>query len=1129
MPNYEWEKSDTIASPWEVDDPVIPSSWESKDPIDVPRARTTFGDKPIGDKPIGFVEAAIEDIPGKIPFSPTRVLGSLDIVLSARRLQKEDYIERPSFSSLTTQEEISEARAIGAWVAPTGRLPKWTPSLQRNYDIKILTDYFEDLEEKQRRGYTLGGKVGAIASDIPAYMIEFLALGGIKKLGTVAARKAATKVLRGYAATTAGKATIATGGFAIGTAAMAAGMPHRAAEAILSRQSPQHVDIKDDGTVEVIGPVEKPFTSIYKGLADHYIEIASERAGEVLSPGIGKLGRKLPFMGRALDSIQRKWLKLHPGKGVTDFLSKVRNKTGFHGVLSEIGEEYLGDITRAIFDISHFGAGEEAGMTQRLAAAVKADTDNLVPMAISFAIPGTVTSAVARGVHQQKDIDKTYRDHLQFVAGIQTAAPTQLETAEGLLGFTDIDETEDDVVKQLTSHLIPIAKEKGFKQPKVRDYLGLVPKWLLNRTLGLETTLKDISAAEESLQLEKQHLNSWVSKIIKKLKREKDLTKLPNILPVIAKAELAEATAPLPFVETAEGTIGFEDYFGDVSGVKSHILQKKIDKDTNPIHVMRDLLDTYENAPSFLTESETQIFNQVRELTRYLRQRVNSVREKMGLDPIGEVKEYITHWFDSIANQIIKKDLPIHSGYLYKLMRGLPKEIKNPTAIKRKIKEDLNSYFSKDLGKLLRIMIAFDLKDIHLKQPYEAAWDELQQLRKARLIPDSTYRQAENFLLYDIRKHKTFLDRAFDISLKKPVDLLNKILPTKYVIDDPSRQIFGFLSNLQTISGLGLRPKPGGRNLGQRLLLTDLYRTIDIGKAQAVAFRLADMPIVKHPITGESIKLIDLIREQDWYQLALSKFAEMDFAFSGVAKTSLYMYSKTHAGNLFLSNVEVSALTGYFDWLNMYNQSNDKTSQHYKKCFNKSMKERIPLEDLLTQESDMLWNIREAVRRTQWEYFNTSMPAIYRGYIAKSIMKFQSWWMNYFFNHTQAMFNQTLTGRNSLGRLLTPGGRLRAVKGLGTIIAISRMAKTIFGIEMLKYLFFPMPGYLPPVPELVAGLIQFFAADDDKERKTAWKRIKYGLKFWIPFSMFGKDLNRLLSGEYSISDFLLYKPRKKKK
>jgi len=105
---------------------------------------------------------------------------------------------------------------------------------------------------------------------------------------------------------------------------------------------------------------------------------------------------------------------------------------------------------------------------------------------------------------------------------------------------------------------------------------------------------------------------------------------------------------------------------------------------------------------------------------------------------------------------------------------------------------------------------------------------------------------------------------------------------------------------------------------------------------------------------------------------------------------------------------------------------------------------------------------------------------------------------------------------------------MRALKGIGTIVAIGKASKVLFGIEMLKYLFAPIPTYWPPVPALILSLIQFFGADDDKERKRALKEVKRNLTFWIPFSAFGRDLNKLLSGEYSIADFIFYRPKEKK-
>lgn len=1142
----------------------------------------------IGEKEVvGFARGFFEKPEEKLPVLGQAIKGAkfLRVIGATKRLQQDYDYSKP----------ISpEAMMPGAM----GMKPALYASKQS--DIKDVEDYLIDLE----RQYSTVGKAGQIISEMPAFVIDFMLTGGLQATGSAAAKTAIGKLLGRYATTTAGRAAIAAGGFSTGAALRSVGMPTRAANAIIRRQAPQDIDIDDAGNVTIVGPVEKPWTSVYKGLADHYIEIASEQAGEFIAPGISKYIRKTPFLGKALSRIQTRWLKLNPGKKASDFAKAVGTKTGFHGVLGEVGEEYLGDITRAITDVEHFGAGEDAAMLERVGAAVRTDTENLPAMLLAFAVPGVVTSQVSSQLQKMKDIDDKFKKHVDFVAGLEVNSPTQIETAEGALGFE-----EDFPMEQIEAN----RPAYEFDRPGISKYF--TPKWLLNRMLGLETLLEDVDVAQMSLQLEQVHLNGWISRLIPKIKKEKGLAKLPELLPEVAKEEAPIIKEDLKFLEN-QGELGFfeEDLFlpaeqkdidetiskviesegGDAADIveqllnkgiqtesthvteneiivgvsnlsnanrnlleskgiavetmpplsgefirfeirkdivkaPAHILQKKIGKDVDPIHIMRDLLDTYDDAPAFLNESETRIFNQVREVTRYLRKRANLVRARMGLPLIQDVKGYITHWMDRTANAVVAKDLPIHSGYLYKLMQGLPKIVKNPTAMRRRVRGLMEKYFSKDLGRLLRTMVTFDLKDIYLKQPYEAAWDELQALRAQRAIPDSTYKVAEQYLLYDIRKHAAPMDKAFNRTMKKPIDLLNKLLPAKVAIDDPARNIFSFMRRLGFMAGLGLRLKPAGRNLGQRLLLTDLYRTADYAKAQAVAFRLAKMPVIDHPITGEPIKIIDLIREQDWYKMSLRKFEDQVTTITGTEKVGLYLYSRTHVGNLFISNVEVSALTGYFDWQQMRNKSKDVKSLHFKNAVRFSKKTGVPVAELLTQDSDMMWNIREAVRRSQWEYFNTSMPVIYRSQFNRAMFMFQSWWMNYFFNHSREMVNQTITGRNSLGRLLTPGGRLRAVKGLGTITAIGKASKTLLGIEMLKYLIIPVPGYLPPIPALIVGMLEFFAADDDKERKRAWVKIKRGLKFWLPFSAFGRDLNKLLSGEYSIGDFLFYRPVEEQK
>ncbi len=1178
---YEWEQNDITIPDWEKDDAVASdTSYEDNDLL-------------ASEDPIGFFEAAGEDLATKIPFSPVGALEVADIALSARRLSGNKYDRAPLFTTYQTNEQLSNIRRHGGWVPSSvpGLPNKWTAEAQQAHDAKVVGDYFKKLDARQARGYTFGGRVGQIVSEMPAFVTEFVATGGLKKIGEKTAREAAERVLGRYATTTAGRAMIATGGFASGAGLRAAGMPHRAVEAIFRRQAPENMEIID-GEVKITGPTEDYFTSIWKGLADHYVEIMSEQAGEVLTPGFAKLAKKTPFMGAFVQRLQAGWLAKFPKKKPIDFLRKIQTKTGFHGVVGEVGEEYLGDVTRGLLNVDDFGAGPDASFLERMAAAVITDTENLPEMVVGFSVPGVTARAGARYLGKQAKKAQKLVDHVNELAQLEID-PQNQRGMETLAGFNpDLTVEEQD---RLTS-------QYDFKKPGLFQYF--TPKWLLNKLVGIEPLLKDVVAAEEAFQVEAQQLNSWVANIIPKIKKEKTLGHLPLEAEIKRELEnepekISGAAIKLKSGEILEGRthseilkgvaesgriISNDEFLPQLEGsgfmtnkgnfivgdaafdmaeqqeqikstgnkdvdqqflsrrylvaenlrpapvikTKAGILQKKIDGDTNPVHVMRDLLDTYATAPAFLNASEAKLFNQVRELTMYLRDRANVVRRNLGLPEIANVDAYITHWMDAAADAVLARDIPIHGGYLYKLMKDLPKNVKNKTAEKRKVRGEMEKFFSKDLGKLLRLMIAYDLKDIYIKQPYEAAWDELRMLRETKQIPKQVFRVAEEFLEYDIRKFEAPMDSAFNKTLKKPVHLLNKLLPASKIIHNPARNLFGFMRRLGILNGLGLKLKSPIRNFGQRLLLTDLMRPADIAKAQAVAFRLAKMPDVAHPITGEPIQLIELIRQQDWYQLALRKFADQDTIISGIERGSLFLYSKSHIGNLFLSNVELSAMAGYFDWQTNFGLSQDKESDHYKRAVKESKKSGTPLEQLLTQESDMLWHMREAVRRTQWEYFSTSMPVMYRSQFNRAMGMFQSWWMNYFFNHSREMTNRMLTNRNGLGRMLAKGEQFRAVKGLGTIIAIGKATEALLGIQMLKYLFAPLPGYLPPVPELVVGIIQYLAADDNKERSKAWKRIKYGLKFWIPFSAMGRDLNKFLSGEYDIGDFLVYKKQEKK-
>lgn len=172
-------------------------------------------------KPIGFIEGLTEDIEQKFPFSPVGALELADLMLASKRLSKEDYKISPIY------HPAGHVRTIGAWAPPMQ--PDWTPERQKEQDIRVVNDYFDKLAEREKRGYTTAGKIGAGISILPAWMIEFAATGGLKKIASKGAQELVEKKIKSQVAKRAA-------GWAAGAAARTVGMPHRIAEQVLKRK-----------------------------------------------------------------------------------------------------------------------------------------------------------------------------------------------------------------------------------------------------------------------------------------------------------------------------------------------------------------------------------------------------------------------------------------------------------------------------------------------------------------------------------------------------------------------------------------------------------------------------------------------------------------------------------------------------------------------------------------------------------------------------------------------------------------------------------------------------------------------------------------------------------------------------
>lgn len=367
---------------------TIPKTFDSIQ-VDTPKTfESIAATDTIGEDAQGFWKSVIENPEEKIPFigSATKGINMYHIISACNRLKDPDY----DYTAPPYDPDIAYTKAF----RKQSNLPFKQPT--KNDDIQLIESYLATANKK----YSATGKVGRIVGDMPAFMVEFLATGGLKTLGEKGVSKIATKLLKGQAKRLTTKLAVGTAKYTTGAALRSAGLPQRAATSILKRQLPAGISYGKGGELIIQDSGESPLTSIIKGLGDHYIEVLSEQAGDIAAPALGKILKRTPFLGKVLPKVQAKWLKLHKNKTALDFVNKLGTKAGFNGIITEVGEEFYGDQLRAIFDINDFGAGEDAGFLERMNKALESDIENLPYMVAAFAIPGAGKAALGFAVSE---------------------------------------------------------------------------------------------------------------------------------------------------------------------------------------------------------------------------------------------------------------------------------------------------------------------------------------------------------------------------------------------------------------------------------------------------------------------------------------------------------------------------------------------------------------------------------------------------------------------------------------------------------------------------------------------------------------------------------------------------------
>jgi len=343
---------------------------------------------------IGYFEQAVrQDITEMIPFNPEGAIKAIDLLDAVNRLKTDDYKTESRLEMFTRGARGLAGHPIGGVIAAVKK-PRNAEERKQD-DIDLVNAFLMKAEEERIRGYTIGGRITQGVAGLPGYMIEFLVTGGLATIGKKGVKKAVEKSIRTIAKSKA--KTFATR-LAGGTAAAVmrtAGMPHRVVENYAERQVNSNLVLTAEGYNIIDQGQESPLTSLFKSFGTVTIENFSEQAGLYFNKYIQR------FMPKGIVSGFRKmWERLRPNEAV----EKLFTKAGWNGLITEIGEERLGDFLRALFGVETFGAENPESVMDRVVSGIPNMEEMLVEIGV-LAFPGAAKPMAQLLIRENKKLD----------------------------------------------------------------------------------------------------------------------------------------------------------------------------------------------------------------------------------------------------------------------------------------------------------------------------------------------------------------------------------------------------------------------------------------------------------------------------------------------------------------------------------------------------------------------------------------------------------------------------------------------------------------------------------------------------------------------------------------------------
>ncbi len=255
---------------------------------------------------------------------------------------------------------------------------------------EMLDGYLRKMIEMEIRGMSFGGKFRYYGEQMPAFMAEFAATGGIGKTAQTAATKAVVEAGKRQALATAAGVTARV---ATQTSAMVPTTVKNYGDIRVSG-----IDITDKGQLIVSESKENPAISALKAWAYTGADVASELSGLGAAKLINKTGLKtkaINGINKLPVAVQEGLFKAYQVVKPNAKVSEIMTRAGWNGMLLELGEERVADVLRATTDF----ALTEGYTFNDVLENITPDGEQLLLEAALISLPGSVKVSADIGIN----------------------------------------------------------------------------------------------------------------------------------------------------------------------------------------------------------------------------------------------------------------------------------------------------------------------------------------------------------------------------------------------------------------------------------------------------------------------------------------------------------------------------------------------------------------------------------------------------------------------------------------------------------------------------------------------------------------------------------------------------------